>query len=143
MPESIPGRYEAGSYNLYAIAGLNAGIKWINEQGIENIYKHKKELTDYLVDELLQNDEIELYIPEDRNKHIGVLAFNVAGYISDEVGKILSDEYDISVRTGHHCAPLIGEFLGGEALNGTVRISMGIFNIKSDLNEAIEEINNL
>ena len=143
MPESIPGRYEAGSYNLYAIAGLNAGIKWINKQGIEYIYRYKKELTDYLVDELLKNDDIELYIPEDRNKHIGVLAFNVAGYISDEVGKILSDEYEISVRTGHHCAPWIGEFLGGEALNGTVRISMGIFNIKSELNKVIEEINNL
>ena len=143
MPESFPGKYEAGSYNTYAISGLNAAIKWINKKGIDNIYKHKKNLTDLLVRELQQNDCIELYIPENISNHIGVLSFNIDGYTSDEVGKILNDEFDICVRTGHHCAPLVGEFLGGDAISGTVRISIGIYNSEDEIDTVIREINNL
>lgn len=143
MPESIPGKYEAGSYNVYAIVGLNAGIKWIHEKGIENIYQHKKELTDMLVDGLEEVEDIELYIPEDRAKHIGVLAFNVSSYTSDEVGKILSDEFDICVRTGHHCAPMIGSFLNGKAEEGTVRISLSFYSTEEEIEKIINIINNL
>lgn len=143
MPKDLPGRYEAGSSNIYAIAGLNAGLKWINEKGVENIFKYKKKLTDQLVDALDNLEDVELYIPEDRNKHIGVISFNIAGYNSDEVGKILSDDFEICVRTGHHCAPMIGEFLNGQAVNGTVRCSIGYFNKANEIGTLIERVEEL
>ena len=143
MPKDSEAYYEAGSYNMHAVSGLNAALKWIKEEGRSNIYAHKKELTDNLICRLEEIDGIEIYIPEDLENHIGVISFNLNGYSADEVGKILSDEYGIAVRTGHHCAPLIGKFLDGYAENGTVRASIGFFNSESDINEFLNCINTL
>ena len=68
---------------------------------------------------------IEIYIPGNLEKHIGVVSFNLNTYLPEDIGKILSDEFNIAVRTGHHCAPMIGKFLGGYAIDGTVRLSVG------------------
>lgn len=135
MPEGTYSKYEAGSYNVYAIAGLNAALKWIKKTGIENIYKHKKELTETLIKWLEEIDEVEMYLPKNRGNHIGVISFNVDEYKAEEVASILSEDFDICVRTGHHCAPLIGEFLGGDATFGTARISLGYFNLLDEVNK--------
>ena len=59
------------------------------------------------------------------------------------MGRILSDEFGIAVRTGHHCAPMIGEFLEGYAINGTVRVSIGYFNNTEDIEHVIEAIQDM
>lgn len=143
MPFGSEVFFEAGSYNVYAIAGLNAAIKWIIEIGQDRIYEHKKKLSEMLIEELNDIDGIEIYIPENQKKHIGVVSFNIADYNAEDVGKILNDEYGIAVRTGHHCAPLIGEFLEGYAVDGTVRASIGYFNLDSEISELADSIKRL
>lgn len=143
MPSDSELYYEAGSYNMQAIAGLNASLKWIKEIGIDKIYTHKKELTKQLIEGLKDIEGIEIYIPGDLENHIGTISFNLNNYSTEDTGKVLSDEYGIAVRTGHHCAPLIGKFLEGHATEGTVRISVGYFNNSDDIERlinAIEEI---
>ncbi|MDU7453676.1 aminotransferase class V-fold PLP-dependent enzyme [Clostridium saudiense] len=135
--------FEAGSYNMQAIAGLNAALKWLKEVGIENIYEHKKQLTKQIIDGLKGVNGIEIYIPENLEKHIGVVSFNLNNYLAEDVGQILSDEYKIAVRTGHHCAPFIGDFLEGYAKSGTIRVSIGYFNSEEEIDEFIECINSL
>ena len=72
-----------------------------------------------------------------------MLSINVIGYKSDEVGSILDEEFDIAVRTGYHCAPLIHDFIGSKEYNGTVRISLNYFNTKEDIDTLIEAIKSL
>lgn len=120
-------KYESGSYNTYAISGLNAALKWIKKTKIKEIFKHEKIITNTLINGLKEIDGIELYIPENLENHIGIVSFNIEGYKPEEIGHILNDEYGICVRTGHHCAPLVGEFLDGMAIKGTVRVSIGYF----------------
>lgn len=133
-------KYEAGSYNTYAISGLNAALKWIKKTKIKEIFKHEKIITNTLINGLKEIDGIELYIPENLENHIGIVSFNIEGYKPEEIGHILNDEYGICVRTGHHCAPLVGEFLDGMAFDGTIRSSVGYFNCTSDINRFIEQI---
>ena len=125
---------------MHAVSGLNAALKWIKKVGTSNIYAHKKELTDNLICRLEEIDGIEIYIPEDLENHIGVVSFNIGEYSAEDLGKILSDEYNISVRTGHHCAPMVGEFLDGYAVNGTVRISIGYFNTNYEIEKILESL---
>lgn len=139
MPEDEH-KYEAGSYNVSAIAGLNAGIKWINSIGIEEIYTHKKKLCELLIEGLEQISDVEVYRPEDLDNHIGVVAFNLEGYSANDIGEILDDDFNICVRTGHHCAPFIGGFLDGKANEGTVRISLGYFNKLEDIKKVVSAI---
>ncbi|MBD7914581.1 aminotransferase class V-fold PLP-dependent enzyme [Clostridium sp. Sa3CUN1] len=140
MPFNNEMFFEAGSYNMYAIAGLNAALKWHKNIGCESIYSHEKILTKKLIQGLQEIDGIEIYIPENLENHIGVVSFNLNGYSPQDIGRILSDEHNIAVRTGHHCAPLVGEFLDGYAINGTVRVSIGYFNIEDDINSVIKAI---
>lgn len=141
MPQEGYGKYEAGSYNMHSISGLNAALKWIKDTGRENIYYHKKELTDSLVDMLSEISGVDLYIPKNKENHIGIVSITVEGFKNDEVGNILNDEFDIAVRTGHHCAPLISEFL--DLQEGSVRISLGYFNTKEDICKLVEAIEDI
>lgn len=140
MPSDSELYYEAGSYNMQAIAGLNAALKWIKKIGVNEIYLHKKELTKQLIEGLQNIGGIEIYIPGNLEKHIGVVSFNLNTYLPEDIGKILSDEFNIAVRTGHHCAPMIGKFLGGYAIDGTVRLSVGYFNKNQEIEDIIEAI---
>ncbi len=140
MPEQSPTRYESGSSNIVAIAGLNASLDWLMDN---NVYDKEKENTDYLISILKGNNKVKLYIPDDYKDIFGVLSFSVEGYSSDEVGKILNDEFDICVRTGYHCAPLVHDFIGSKGTNGTVRASLSYFTTKDDIDALIEAINSL
>ena len=84
-----------------------------------------------------------LYLPDNLEKIFGIVSFNIDGYKSLEVGNILDDEFDICVRTGFHCAPLIHDFLSSLDYGGTVRISLGYFNTKKDIDDLINALKTL
>ena len=137
MPESAPGRYEDGSENIVAIAGLHAALEWLKDnQHMERI----KQLTDYLVNQLSKNPMVTVF---DMNEQLGIVSFVVEGYDSGDVGRILDDEFDIAVRTGYHCAPYIHEYLKDTAYGGTIRVGIGPFNTKEDLDALLDAIESL
>jgi selenocysteine lyase/cysteine desulfurase len=100
----------------------------------------RKKITNYLINGLTEINGIEIYIPENLENHIGIVSFNIEGYKPEEIGQILSDEYGICVRTGHHCASFVGNFMEGMAENGSARVSVGYFNSEDDVNTFIDSI---
>ena len=140
MPNEKEARYEASSANIIAIAGLNEALKLLNQ---DDNYAHGKELTEYLVDRLSGCENVKMFLPADSTKHIGIVSLCIDGYSSDDVGYILDQDYDIAVRTGYHCAPYIHKYLKDEKVNGTVRIGLGQFNNRSDVDSLVNAINEL
>lgn len=140
MPRSFPDGYEAGSPNIVAISSLNASIDWINQT---NIYTHEKELTDYLISKLIELKNVDVYIPNETTNIFGVISFTVKDYIAEDIGKILDEEFDICVRTGFHCAPLIHEFINSVENGGTVRVGLNYFNTQKDIDTLINAIKSL
>ncbi len=138
MPDGNAG-YEPGTHNVVAFYGLEKSLQWLSNV---DVYKNIRLLTDYLIEQLESLGNIQLYLPESK-KVFGIISFSVDGYDSDSVGNILSDEYDICVRTGYHCAPLIHDFIGSKVCNGTVRVSVGFFNSKHDIDILIEALQSL
>lgn len=133
MPDDIPVKYEAGSHNSTAIAGLNASLKWLIELGIENVYKTEMKHYDRLKALLGSYDNITQYLPENG---IGVVSCNFEGYSSSEIGQVISQK--IAIRSGLHCAPLAHMFIGTFP-GGTVRFSVSYFTNDRDF-EALEEM---
>ena len=83
---------------------------------------------------------VKMYLPQ---KHSSVLSFNIPDFKADEIGLILSEDFDIAVRAGFHCAPLIHNLINTNETNGTVRVSLGYFNTEDDviaLVNAVREI---
>ncbi len=139
MTTSMPGGFEVGSPNIIAISSLHASLKWLNDTGISIISEKKAELLDYLINGL-NSLGVKLYLP---SHHTSVVSFNVDGYSAADVGTILSEEYDIAVRTGYHCAPYIHDLIGSKEFGGTVRVSVGYFNTKKDIDLLLEGIKSL
>lgn len=133
MPDEIPIRYEAGSHNIHAIAGLNAALKWINKIGISEVYNREQLNKSRLIQLLKKYNNITLIEPKNS---IGVVSCNFDNYSSDSIGEVLSQQ-NIAVRTGLHCAPYAHKFLGTFPV-GTVRFSVGYFNTDEDF-EMLEQ----
>ena len=138
MPQSRHERYESGSPNVPAVYGTLEGIKWLKNNDVRN---HEAKLTKYLIDSLESTEKVSVYAPKDKNKIFGIVSIAVDGYTADEVGKILADEFDICIRTGYHCAPLIHEFINSTINGGTARISISGFNTKEDIDSLISALN--
>lgn len=140
MPNDLPNKYEAGSKNSVAIYGLNASIKWIKRNDIKG---KEKMLFSYFCDKIKDNKKIITYLPENTENFTGIISINVKGYTSDEVGTILDEEFDICVRTGYHCSPLVHDFIDSKEYYGTVRISFNYFNTIEDIDILIEALKTL
>ncbi len=139
MPEGSYRRYESGTQNIIAIYSIIKSIDWLKEIDLQS---HERELVTYFLEKLQKNDKIKIYMPP-LDKNLGIVSFNVDGYSPEEVGNILSDEFDICVRTGYHCSPLVHDFIETKENGGTVRVSFGAFNTKEEINVLIDALNTL
>ena len=101
---------------------------------------NKKTLTKYLIDSLESINKITVYVPKNKEKVFGIVSIAVDGYAADEVGNILADEYNICIRTGFHCAPLIHEFINSTNNGGTARISISNFTTSDEIDKLIEAL---
>lgn len=141
LPSEIPTGFEIGSPNIIAIASLNASLKWLKTTTIEAIAKHKATLMATLIDGL-QSLNVKMYLPE-KTLHTSVLSFNLDEYEPSEIGTILSEDFDIAVRTGYHCAPWIHDFLNTVDCKGTVRASISYFNTQDEVEKFIDAISEI
>lgn len=136
----FPYRMECGTLNLVGVAGLHAGLKWVMEQGVENIHQKEMILWNRLKDGIKENEKVTIYCANDDKDQNPVLSINLQGFDSGDVGTLMDVDYDIACRTGLQCAPLVHVGLGTDTIHGTVRLSVGPFNTESDIDAAIEAI---
>ncbi len=136
MPSNMPTRYEAGSLNSVGIYSINKSIEYLKSN---DFVSRKAELIEYLLKGLKDISGVKIHLPDGYISK-GIVSFNIDGFTSSDVGTILSEDYGICVRTGYHCAPYIHEFIDSNVYNGTVRVSIGIFNTKVEIDSLINAI---
>lgn len=139
QPDLTPDKYESGTHNTPGIVGLNEGVKFILETGIDNIRAHEEELCQYMLDRLEEVPNIVIYGPKDSKKRAAVISINIPNIDSGEITFLLDSEYNIATRSGIHCAPLAHKTLG-TIEQGAVRFSLGYFNTKKDIDEAVKAL---
>lgn len=141
QPEYMPDKYESGTLNTPAIAGLCEGLKFINRIGIECIRTHEEDLITYLYEELSKLPYIKIYGESTYKNRCPVFSFNIDGVDSSMVGYLLNKK-GIAIRTGYHCAPLIHDMLGSSDI-GTARISVGYFNTLKEIEYTVQAIKDI
>lgn len=135
-----PWRLEYGTINVLGVAGLHAGLKWVQEKGIEAIHDHEMKLVTKLRDGLKDVEGVTLHCQEDLTDHIGVFSFNVDDVEAMNVGTVLDVDYNIACRTGLHCAPRVHEQLGTDKIHGSVRFGIGPFNTEEHIQTAVDAV---
>ncbi len=140
--EQYPYRLEAGTLNLAGIAGLSAGIDWIQEKGIHNIYAHEMHLLEHLQNGLAEIPGVEIKGSSQLKNRVATLSILVENYDAADVGAFLDVDYNIQSRTGLHCAPLMHAHTKTTP-RGTVRLSIGPYNTRDQIDftmHAVEKI---
>lgn len=141
MPKELPDRFESGTLNLPGIFGLNAGIKWLNEN-FDKIRKHEYELTEYMLNELKNIKNINIIGKTSMENRTSVISID---FFNDDNGIKafeLEHEYGIMTRVGLHCAVLAHKTLGTFP-RGTIRFSIGPFNTKEEIDMTISALKKL
>ncbi|MFO8192746.1 MAG: aminotransferase class V-fold PLP-dependent enzyme [Bacillota bacterium] len=142
QPENMPERLEAGTLNSTGLAGLLAGIDYIEDRGLDNIHDQEKKIRAYLYERLLDIKGITVFGPPETDRCTCVVSFNLGDTDCGSLGHILENRYGIFCRTGLHCAPYAHRTIGTFPA-GTVRISPGIFTKTDDIDyfiKALKEI---
>ncbi len=118
MPSFYPDRLEAGTLSYPAICSLFEGaliVKAHRKEYAERLF----ELTAILHAALTPLEHYKLYFVPNP---CGIAAFAHETLSSEEIAGILSEKFDIAVRGGLHCAPLVHKALGTFP-EGLVRVS--------------------
>lgn len=127
--KDIPYKYEAGTPNIVGAIGLGAAVDYLSKLGMENVHEHEREITSYAIRRMAEIKEITIYGPKDVAKRVGVLSFNLGDVHAHDLASIL-DEEGIAIRSGHHCAQPLMEFLNVPAMS---RASFYIYNTKEEV----------
>jgi cysteine desulfurase/selenocysteine lyase len=150
QPDFLPDLCESGTPNAVGLAGLEAGIRWVLERGVETIRAHEVELAQRLIHGLTnipstgsgQRPGVTIYGGLDAELQTATVSFNITGMEPSEVGLRLDEEYGILCRVGLHCAPAAHKTLGTFPA-GTVRFGLGAFNTLEEVDIAVAAVGRL
>ena len=140
QPLEWPTRLEAGTLNGHGIAGLSAGLDFIEARGgVEAIAAHERALADRFLAGVHEIPGIKLYGAFDQPTRSAIVSLNVGDIDSAEISDALMQGWGIATRPGAHCAPLMHRALGTER-QGVVRFSFGYFNTTEEVDTAIDAL---
>lgn len=140
QPLEWPTRLEAGTLNGHGIAGLSAGLDFIEAQGgVEAIAAHERSLAERFLAGVREIPGIALYGAFDQPMRSAIVSLNVGDIDSAEISDALMQGWGIATRPGAHCAPLMHRALGTER-QGVVRFSFGYFNTTEEVETAIDAL---
>ncbi|MEW6528679.1 MAG: cysteine desulfurase [Candidatus Micrarchaeota archaeon] len=125
-----PAKFEAGTSNVEGAIGLKRAIEYLEKIGMSNIRMHDLKLLKYAMKEIQCIQGLKIFGPENIEKRIGLIAFNIDGIHPHDIAQVLDSE-GVAIRSGHHCAQPLHEKFG---LENSARASFYIYNDKNDIN---------
>lgn len=145
----LPWKFEAGTPNIAGAIGLGAAVDYLQEIGMEKVRAHEVELTRYALEKLSKITEVTIIGPKTHLRGVrartlggeeisraGVISFNIGNIHAHDVASILDSE-GIAIRSGHHCAQPLMEFLG---ISSAARASFYIYNTREEIDRLVEGI---
>ena len=139
QPDFLPDRFQSGTLNSPGIAGLKAGIEFINKKSIQTIKEHEDMLSKTFINKLKEINRVRIYGPLSIKEKTAVVSFNIKGKDSADIATALDEKYQIMVRVGLHCSPHAHKTIGTFP-DGTIRVSFSIFNTVHEIDYFIDSL---
>jgi len=139
QPREYPYYLEGGTPNVLGVAGLAAGIRYVQQRGQEAIHAHEGQLLERLWQWLDQLPGYQVFGPRSPARRVGTLSFRSENLSPAEIGGILDQSFNIAIRPGLHCAPYIHRTLGTFP-DGLVRVSPGPFSSAEDIDQLAQAL---
>jgi len=139
QPGELPHRLEGGTPNTMGIAGMLAGVRFINKIGIHKPMEHERKIVQRMIDAFGSDKRFTIYGTKDISRKVGALSITIKDRDNAEVASILDQAFSIAVRPGLHCAPYTHKQLGTFP-TGTLRLSPGYFSTIEETDEVIKAL---
>ena len=142
QPDFLPYKFESGTLNIPGIIGLYEAIKFIKSQGLSTIYEHNNYLRSYLINGILDLGNFSIHGEISSDKSTSCISITHSKLDVSELSYILDSDFNISNRSGLHCAPLAHKTIGTYP-EGTVRLSLGYFNTEEEIRYTLDSLNKI
>lgn len=142
QPDYMPDKFESGTLNIPGIYGLNASLKYLFNQGVNNIRDKEINLINKFFEGLFNIKNIELIGKKTSTDRTGIVSIDFIHNDNGLVAHELSKDFGIMTRSGLHCAPSAHKTLGTFP-KGTVRFSLSHFTTLKEIDYAIDCINKI
>ncbi len=139
QPTEFPYYLEGGTPNVLGVAGMTAGIHYVQQEGLDKLHGKEMKLVEHLWQRLDDNPAFEIFGHRDVSKHVATTSIRCLGLDATELGGILDQAFDIAVRPGLHCAPYVHKAVGTFP-DGTIRVSPGPFNTQEDIDKLCDAL---
>ncbi len=140
QPDTLPDKYESGNHNAPGLFGLEAGLKFLQDETIPKVQQHEQNLTAQLLEGFRRIDGLSIHGPNDPERQIGIVSVSVDGFEPQIFSGILDESFQIQTRAGLHCAPGVHRHLGTMENGGTVRFSVGALTNSEQIEAAISAL---
>lgn len=132
----LPHKFEAGTVNAGAAAGLHAAIDYINSIGFDVIEAREAALTRLAFEGMRQIEGVRIIGAPDVENHKGIITFTIDGVHPHDIAAIL-DADGVNIRAGNHCAqPLLDHLCTG----ATARVSLAFYNDEADVRRLLDSL---
>lgn len=132
--KELPWKFEGGTPIIAGAVGLGAAIDFLQEVGLDNIHRHEMQLAAYAEERLSEISDLTVYGP--RNRHVGVVTFNLGDVHPHDVATVLDAE-GVAVRAGHHCCQPLMRWL---EVSSTARASFYLYNTEQDVDSLVQAL---
>lgn len=139
QPTDMPTALEAGTANGHGIAGLEAAVDFLLETGTETIHAREDALMRRFLSGIRSIANVKIYGDMDAPLRAPIVTLNLGTADAAVVSDVLWEEYNICVRAGAHCAPLMHEHFGTTE-QGAVRFSFSYWNTEAEVDRAIQAV---
>lgn len=129
----VPDKFEVGTANLEGVVGFGAAINYLNALGMEYVFEYEKQMVEYGLKKLSEIEGLRIFGPKDYDNRLAIFSFGFDGIHPHDIAQIL-DEENIAIRSGHHCAQVLMEYINESA---TARASAYIYNSTEDIDKLV------
>ncbi|HCX03386.1 MAG TPA: cysteine desulfurase [Clostridiales bacterium] len=139
QPDYMPDKFESGTLNIPGIYGLNASLKYLLKEGLNNVRDKELELLDKFIQGIYNIENIEIIGKKTLEKRTGILSLDFTNKDNGIISHQLSRDFGIMTRCGMHCAPSAHKTLGTFP-RGTVRFGLSHFNTLEEIEYTLDSI---
>jgi cysteine desulfurase/selenocysteine lyase len=134
-----PWKFEAGTPNIAGGIGLAEAVKYLQRLGMDQVFQHESELTEYALKRMQELKKTAIYGPTDVTLKCGIIPFGVEGLSSHDVA-LFCDNYGIMLRSGFHCAQPLHQIF---KLQSSARASFYIYNTTEEIDRLVDVLKEL
>lgn len=132
-----PHKFEAGTPNIAGVVAFGSTITFLEQQGHAALLQYETKLKQYCFEQLSAIKGLNFIVNEAPD--IPLFSFTLAGQHNHDVATAL-DSVGIAVRSGHHCAMPLMQYLN---IDGCIRLSLSAYNSFHEIDFTVQQLKKL